>query len=82
MAHDDFAAAISDSDRMAALQQMGFAVMPLTYRQIAERDNFDVVRRMVAKQIGVTYRNKSTEETRREIDLRRNIFIDWATLGQ
>lgn len=82
VAHDDFAAAISDSDRMAALQQMGFAVMPLTYRQIAERDNFDVVRRMVAKQIGVTYRNKSTEETRREIDLRRNIFIDWATLGQ
>lgn len=80
--HDDYAAAISDSDRMAALQQMGFTVMPLTYRQIAERANFDVVRRMVARQIGVTYRNKNAEETRREIDLRRNIFIDWATLGQ
>ena len=80
--HDDYAAATSDSDRMTALQQMGFTVMPLTYRQIAERANFDVVRRMVARQIGVTYRNKSAEETRREIDLRRNIFIDWATLGQ
>lgn len=82
VAHDDYAAAISDSDRTAALQQMGFTVMPLTYRQIAERNNFGVVRRMVAKQIGITYRNKSAEEVRREIDLRRNIFIDWATLGQ
>ena len=67
---------------MTALQQMGFTVMPLTYRQIADRTNFDVVRRMVAKQIGITYRNKSAKETRREIDLRRNILIDWTTLGQ
>ena len=37
--HDDYAAATSDSDRMTALQQMGFTVMPLTYRQIAEHSD-------------------------------------------
>lgn len=82
MIHDHYVSAISDSDRMAALQEMGFTVLPLTYRQISDRANFDTVRRMIAKQIGVTYRNKSPEETRREIDLRRSIFIDWSTLGQ
>ena len=80
--HDDYDSAISDSDRTTALQQMGFTVMPLTYRQISDRANFDTVRRMVARQIGVTYRSKNSKEIRCEIDLRRNIFIDWTTLGR
>ena len=80
--HDDYDSAISDSDRTTALQQMGFTVMPLTYRQISDRANFDTVRRMVARQIGVAYRSKNTKEIRCEIDLRRNIFIDWTTLGR
>ena len=46
--HDNYDSAISDSDRTTALQQMGFTVMPLTYRQISDRGNFDTVRRMVA----------------------------------
>ena len=80
--HDDYDSAISDSDRTTALQQMGFTVMPLTYRQISDQANFDTVRRMVARQIGVAYRSKSPKEIRCEIDLRRNIFIDWTTLGR
>lgn len=80
--HDDYDSAISDSDRTTALQQMGFTVMPLTYRQISDRANFDTVRRMVARQIGVAYRSKNSKEIRCEIDLRRNIFIDWTTLGR
>lgn len=81
VAHDSQESAISDSDRIVALQQMGFVVMPITYKQIADRATFDVVRRVVAKHLGIRYRDKSEVGLSKEIDLRRNIFIDWSSLG-
>lgn len=82
MVHDNWQSNLSDSNRTVALQQMGFSVMPLTYKQIADRHNFDAVRKVVAKQLGIRYKRKSETAIQKEIDLRRNIFIDWSTLGQ
>lgn len=50
---------MSDSDRATALQQMGFNVMLLTYQQIADEKNFEIVKRMLFEEIGLEYREKT-----------------------
>lgn len=79
--HDSYASAISDSDRTTALKQMGYNVIPLTYSQIANARQFDVVRKLIAREAGVYLREKSEKEQAAEHELRRNLFIDWETLG-
>ena len=72
---------ISDSDRTAALQQMGFDVLPLTYDQISYPDNFDIVVKMIFKKLGRRYAEKSDKQLKTQADLRRELFINWETLG-
>lgn len=81
VAHGGYENLISDSDRATALKQMGFDVMLLTYAQISNRARFDIVRRLVARETGTDYREKNAKELVAEYELRRNLFIDWATLG-
>lgn len=57
--HSGADAAMSDSDRATALQQMGFNVMLLTYQQIADEKNFEIVKRMLFEEIGLEYREKT-----------------------
>lgn len=80
--HSGKAASMSDADRMLALQSMGVDVLPLTYRQIANADNFRRIVRQVAKKLDRPYREKTNRMLVRERDLRRELFIDWLTLGE
>lgn len=81
VAHASEGAIISDFDRATALQEMGYDVLMLSYSQIADARNFDIVRRLIFKKLGLRYRDKSPEQRRAEQELRRNLFIDWSTLG-
>lgn len=73
---------MSDSDRATALQQMGFSVMLLTYQQIADEKNFEIVKRMLFEEIGLEYREKTERQLDAQCGLRRELFIDWNTLGR
>ncbi len=73
---------MSDSDRATALQQMGFNVMLLTYQQIADEKNFEIVKRMLFEEIGLEYREKTERQLDAQRSLRRELFIDWNTLGR
>lgn len=79
--HNNPMSLMSDSDRIVALQQMGYNVLPLTYAQIANAKNFDTVRRHIFKELGRKYKTKTDVHQQAEIDLRRNLFIDWGTLA-
>ena len=79
--HNNPMSLMSDSDRMAALQEMGYSVLPLTYGQICDVKNFDTVKRHIAREIGIGYQEKSTRQLKIEQELRRNLLIDWNTLG-
>ena len=81
IAHDSAASAVSDSNRVIALQHMGFEVMLVSYEQISHADHFDALRRLIASHLGITYRDKTRNLRKREHELRRNIFIDWETLA-
>ena len=61
---------------------MGIEVLPLTYRQIADRENFERIARHVAHKLGRTYRDKTERLRAKERDLRTELFIDWLTLGE
>ena len=80
--HSGDAASMSDADRMLALQSMGVDVLPLTYRQITNADNFRRIARQIAKKLGRPYREKTNRMLVHERDLRRELFIDWLTLGE
>ena len=81
IAHDSAASAVSDSNRVIALQHMGFEVMLVSYEQISRADHFDALRRLIASRLGIAYRDKTRNLRKREHELRRNIFIDWETLA-
>ena len=59
LVHSGADAAMSDSDRATALQQMGFNVMLLTYQQIADEKNFEIVKRILFEEIGLEYREET-----------------------
>ena len=82
MVHGGEAAVLSDADRTAALQAMGIDVLALTYKQIADRDNFNRIARLIAAKLGRPYREKSARLRAKEAELRRELFIDWLTLGE
>lgn len=81
IAHGSEKSLMSDSDRTMALQEMGYDVLPLTYGQIVNPRNFDIFRRLLFKRLGLRYRDKTPEALMQEHELRRNLFIDWSTLG-
>ena len=82
LVHGGADASMSDSDRATALQQMGYNVMLLTYQQIADVKNFDIVRHMLFEEIGLKYREKTERQLDAQRNLRRELFIDWNTLGR
>ena len=82
LVHGGADASLSDSDRATALQQMGYNVMLLTYQQIADTKNFDIVRRMLFEEIGLRYREKTERQLDAQLELRRELFVDWSTLGR
>lgn len=80
--HSGDAAAMSDADRATALQGMGIDVMLLTYKQIAHPDNFRQIAQHIAAKLGRPCREKMPRLLMKEGELRRELFIDWLTLGE
>lgn len=82
MVHDSGESAIFDSRRTAALQSMGIDVVPVTFDQISDPRSFGALAALVAKRSGRKLAPKTEGLQRRELDLRRNVLIDWDTLGE
>ena len=80
-AHANAAAVMSDSDRTTALQHMGYDVILLTYSQIAQQSQFRIVKKLIASKLGISLRDKTPRLEKAETELRRDLFIDWNTLG-
>lgn len=78
--HDSNESALSDSRRIAALQSMGIEVVPVTFDQISDARSLTAVVSLVAKRSGRKVAPKSEGLMRRELDLRRNVLIDWNAL--
>ena len=54
----------------------------MTDEQIADAKNFDIVRHMLFEEIGLKYREKTERQLDAQRNLRRELFIDWNTLGR
>lgn len=79
--HGPIDAVMSDSDRTTALQEMGYDVVLVTYGQILDSKCFDTLRRLLFRKLGLLYVDKTRGQVAAESELRRNLFIDWSTLG-
>ena len=80
--HGKVDAGIRDADRATALQSMGYDVILLTYEKMSDKDSFRTVAEMLADKLGYPYRPKTDAMKAREDELRRELLIDWATLGE
>ncbi len=79
--HASEAAAISDSDRATALISMGYEVILMTYDQITSLRSFETILDIVAEKAATPFRPKTKRQLQAQNELRREIFIDWNTLG-
>lgn len=70
----------SDADRATALQMMGYEVAQATYAQVADPAIFESLSRHLAERLGVPYREKTDAQLRAQDELRRELFVDWASL--
>lgn len=80
--HGKVDAGIRDADRVTALQSMGYDVVLLTFKKMSDKESFHTVAEMLANKLGYPYRAKTEAMKARESDLRRELLIDWATLGK
>ncbi len=80
--HAGEAASISDSNRTTALMSMGYEVILLTFDQVFDVASFDAVLNIVAEKTGLPRRKKSKRQLEAQNELRRELFIDWSTLGR
>ncbi|MDO4849001.1 MAG: hypothetical protein Q4B45_04395 [Coriobacteriia bacterium] len=78
--HDNGNSFISDSNRTAALSLMGTQVLPLTFEQLKQPDNFDAFSNAVAKALGRKRKPKSAPQIEAARRLRDEVFCDWWTL--
>lgn len=79
--HDSEAAGISDSNRTTALESMGYSVILLTFEQLKDPVNFETVLELIARKSGVRRKEKTDAQREATAQLRRELFIDWTTLG-
>lgn len=80
--HGKLDAGIRDADRVTALQSMGYDVVLLTFKKMSDKESFHTVTEMLANKLGYPYRPKTDAMKTREDELRRELLIDWATLGE
>ncbi len=79
--HASEAAGISDAERLTALESMGIPVIPLTFKQLSNDHSFKAVKHLIEQKRGIKFRFKTERQQRAEQDLRREVFINWETLG-
>ena len=70
-----------DANRALALQSMGIETVLLTFEQIFEQKRYDAVVAHLESLLNVRRRPRSARMREAESELRRQLFIDWRTLG-
>ena len=75
--HDSEEAALSDAERATALTSMGYDVVQVTYKQIANRGSADGLVKLLHRKMGVPFEPKSADEVVAELALRDAVLIDW-----
>ncbi len=79
--HASDAAWNSDSNRAMALECMGYEVILLTRDQLTIPRTFENVADLIARKAGIARRPKTPRQQAAQLDLRRNLFIDWTKLA-
>lgn len=82
MVHGESGIRSEDSNKLNALDRMGFQTLILTYEQISDRGRYESIVRLIASKLGIEYRDKVKSLREAEANLRRKLFIDWTTLCQ
>ena len=80
MIHGSGAVQASDSERMTALQSMGYSVLLVSHDMLSDGEQFDVIRKTVFQMLGLRPLEKTKREQIAESELRRAIFCDWSKL--
>lgn len=79
--HAGESASISDANRTTALEAMGYDVVLLTYNHILYPENFESVVKLIYTKLGMKMLPRNHRMLEAEKELRRELFIDWLTLG-
>lgn len=70
----------SDADRLMALESQGIKVLPLTYQQIANVENYRMISELIAARMGRSIRPKTDAFKRAENELRYRLLRPWNPL--
>lgn len=71
---------LSDSERMGALELMGYRVLPVTYKQIADSARFDALADTVAAILNLRRSKRSEASRLAALELRNELFGDWSRI--
>lgn len=74
--HDNEAASISDSNRIAALQSMGIEVIPLTFEQFYDADRFCAILDLIATKLDTSIKPKTERQLSIETNRRHDVLVD------
>lgn len=80
MIHGSGAIQASDSERMTALQSMGYSVLLVSHDMLCDNEQFEVIRKTVFEMLGTKFLSKTQREQVAASELRRAIFCDWSKL--
>lgn len=81
MVHASSASGELDANRTLALQSMGIEILLLTFEQIFEQKRYDAVVAHLESLLNMRRRPRNARMREAEFELRRQLFIDWRTLG-
>ncbi|QWT17747.1 hypothetical protein KPC83_00855 [Collinsella sp. zg1085] len=79
--HDNKASYLAYADRALALETMGYHVVLLTYATMSSLKAWHSVVEHIRKKLNYSKPRQPQDFELRELDLRRNVLIDWKTLG-
>ena len=75
--HDSAFSAQDDDDRALALEQMGYQVIRITYKQIADEARFQLLAKHLAELLNLTRRPPSFQTAKRQAMMRDKLFGPW-----
>jgi hypothetical protein len=80
--HARYGAGIADAKRATALQSMGYPVVMITSEQLFDEEQFEQIVKTACDLLGERYREKTSHSEAAQHRLRRELFINWETLGE
>lgn len=70
-----------DSDRINALEHMGYDVMTVTSNQLENEESYREIVKLICHKIGIPFIPKNEHEEQRERAMRQALFSNWTNLG-